>query len=183
MFHKFNEQDDSCEVIEPLQRVALLLEYDGSVYHGSQMQPDRMTVQGALQEALEALNVNASGMALSGRTDAGVHARGQVAHFEMPLKQFKLFHHFLRSLNSKLPSTVRVKQFFPVSQQFHSRRNSTHKWYRFKIYNASEQSVWMPNDAIWVRKPLDVQKMNEAIKLVLGTHDFKSFKCPPKENI
>ncbi|MBX2860724.1 MAG: tRNA pseudouridine(38-40) synthase TruA, partial [Vampirovibrio sp.] len=78
-----------------------------------------------------------------------------------------------------LPPTVRVTSVFPdVGFQFHSRRNAEAKWYRYTLYNHPQQSVWMPPDALWVRQPLDVAHMRQALKKLEGTWDFERFKCP-----
>lgn len=168
------------------QRIALLLDYLGTNYHGSQHQPEVDTVQSQVVSALNALGITPESFSMAGRTDAGVHSRGQVAHFEMPREQLSRFDNFIRSINTKLPDDIQVKDYKLVPKSFHSRRNSAFKWYRYKVYNAPRPTVWMPPDAVWVREPLDIEKMNTAVQLILGEHNFKSFKSvntPVKDDV
>ncbi len=161
------------------QRIALLLEYNGSAFSGSQFQPGQPTVQQAVMDALAKLNLDVSGFMMSGRTDAGVHARGQVAHFDIPAGSLQNIPNLVVALNAILPETVRVRDDrVDVGADFNSQRSAEYKWYRYTVYNASQPSVWAPLDSVWVKHPLDVSRMDQAAQRLLGTHNFKSFKCP-----
>lgn len=163
-----------------LMRVALLVEYNGARFAGSQFQPSRPTVQSTIQEALAALNLQTSAVTFAGRTDAGVHARGQVAHFEMARDGLKNIPSLREALNAKLMAHgigIRdVRQ--DVGFKFHSRHRAELKWYRYQVLNTPQNSVWAPADSVWMARPLDVERMNQAAQAMLGRHNFNSFKCP-----
>lgn len=160
------------------ERVALLLEYNGKSFRGSQFQPAWRTVQGEMMAALKQLNMDVSGYIASSRTDSGVHSRGSVVRFDVPKGGLKNVPDLRLALNRFLPDDLRVKDWRIGCDGFHALKAATHKWYRYKIYNAPQPSVWMPPDAVWVREPLDVARMNRAARLITGEHNFKSFKCP-----
>lgn len=163
---------------EPV-RVALLVEYCGSGFHGSQFQPGLPTVQSAMEAALASLNLKTSAVSFAGRTDAGVHARGQVAHFDVTAGALERLPNPVKSLNAMLPPTVAVRRVHPdAGMDFNSRREALAKWYRYVIHNSPERSAWAGLDAATVLKPLDAELMNQAAGLLLGTHNFESFKCP-----
>lgn len=172
--------DSSLYNEDQIQRVVLLLEYLGKNYHGSQMQPEHATIQSELMAVLTQLNLPYWSLALSGRNDAGVNAYGQVAHFNLPqdCPATQDTNKLLTSLNALLPSDIsikRIKTNAPLT--FHSRRSATHKWYRYRVLNTPQPSAWLPADAIWLKRPLNVAKMNEAAQYIKGCHNFKSFKC------
>jgi tRNA pseudouridine38-40 synthase len=159
-------------------RVALLVEYCGTSFHGSQFQPELPTIQGALQDALKRLNLETSAVTFAGRTDTGVHAVGQVAHFDVPEDGLRQVPDLVLALNAVLPATVAVRASrLDVGRPFHSRREAVAKWYRYKIYNSSHRSAWasqMP--AAHYHYRLDETLMNQAAQLILGEHEFTSFK-------
>lgn len=159
-------------------RVALLVEYCGKTFSGSQFQPHRPTVQAAVQEALCQLNLKTSAVSFAGRTDAGVHAMGQVAHFDVERNGLRHITKLDSALNAVLPETVSVRAaHLDAGFGFHSRRDALYKWYRYTIYNASSRSVWASRrGATQYHKPLDASLMHQAAQLILGTHDFCSFK-------
>jgi len=160
------------------QRVALLVEYCGFGFHGSQFQPNHPTVQQELQVALERLNLRTSAVSFASRTDSGVHAVGQVAHFDVAQKSLVNVPDLASALNAVLPPTVSVRAVdYQVTRAFNSRRDATAKWYRYKIYNSLHRSVWAAsNAALHYRPNLDADLMNAAASLLLGEHDFVSFK-------
>ncbi|HEY9686775.1 MAG TPA: tRNA pseudouridine(38-40) synthase TruA [Coleofasciculaceae cyanobacterium] len=177
--HNSTVQSDFSSPEEPTQnqRVALLVEYCGDAFHGNQFQPGRPTVQQALQEALAGLNLPASAVSFAGRTDAGVHARGQVAHFDIAKAAMANVQDLSGALNALLPETVSVKAVHFTDRRFNSRREATCKWYRYVIYNHPSRSAWAGRQAAaHVRPLLDAARMDEAAKLILGLHDFRSFK-------
>lgn len=175
------------------QRVAVLLEYNGTAFHGSQYQPNHRTVQGELMGALNRLGIEFSAMMLAGRTDAGVHAKGQVVHFDVPQSAFDQIENLLFALHFQLPPDISIRDIrFPVEPHFHSQRQAEYKWYRYKLYLGSTRSVWMPPDAAYIKncylphavstlashpRILDLNRLNAAARLIEGQHSFKSFQC------
>ena len=160
-------------------RVALLVEYCGADFNGCQFQPDQPTLQSAIEAALSSLNLETSRISFAGRTDAGVHAKGQVAHFDVAPEDLVNIPDLRVALNVKLPDSIAVRELkLDAGRGFHSRREARAKWYRYEIYNAPQRSVWAGADAAHIRKPLDEKRMAQAAQLLLGTHDFESFKCP-----
>jgi len=159
-------------------RVALLVEYCGLFFHGSQFQPDKVTVQRAIQEGLKQLNLETSAVSFAGRTDAGVNAQGQVAHFDVEQTSLANIADLGKALNAVLPDSVSIRGVhLDTGRQFNSRREAEAKWYRYVIYNAPMRSVWANRGAsIHVPKALGAERMAEAARLILGSHDFKSFK-------
>ena len=162
-----------------VQRIALLVEYCGTVSHGSQFQPQQVTVQGSLENALQQLGlVEASAVSFASRTDAGVHALGQVAHFDVPPSALKNIQDLASALNAVLPDSISVRDvYLGLERTFNSRRDAVAKWYRYKIYNSKNRSVWaLRNAALLHRTELDAERMNQAANQLLGEHDFTSFK-------
>ncbi len=149
----------------------LLIEYDGSSFHGWQIQPDRPSVQAALEEALAtALRVSVSVVG-SGRTDAGVHARGQVAHFatEAPVNLFRL----RRSLNGLLSPSIAVLDVAQAPDGFHARYDARQRLYH---YHATVQPRALDQHMRWAIRPEpDWELMNEAAQHLLGEHHFGAF--------
>lgn len=163
---------------EESTRVALLVEYCGKDFHGSQFQPNRPTVQQALQDALAKLNLQTSAVSFAGRTDAGVNAQGQVAHVDIVPAGLAKVPDLAAALNAMLPASVSVRAaHLDTGAHFNSRRDATHKWYRYVIYNHDYRSAWAAQTgATHVRTPLNADLMRQAARLLLGTHDFKSFQ-------
>ena len=153
--------------------------YDGSDFKGYQKQPRSRTVQGELEKALSQINGNKEvSVSASGRTDAGVHAMNQKAHFDMD-NEFDC-DKLLKSVNSLLPEDIYVKKIEIVSDNFHARFNATGKEYIYQInmgeYNPLERKyVYQYNDK------LDVVEMQRAMKYLEGTHSFKSFTKTDEE--
>jgi len=149
----------------------LLIEYDGSAFHGWQIQPNRPTVQEALEHALATVlrvHVDVVG---SGRTDSGVHARGQVAHFtfDAELDTLKLTH----SLNGILPNSVAVPALERASDGFHARYDAIRRTYFYHVATAARA---LDHSFRWeLRPPPDFDLMNEAAQTLVGLHDFDSF--------
>ena len=151
--------------------IKLTLEYDGTGYAGWQVQPDVATVQGALEEALEKILKEPTRVHGAGRTDAGVHAAGQVAHFEtagtMTAEEFE------RALNALLPADVRVVAAEEAPPGFHARYAARSRTYRYAVTFAD--SVFTRRHAHYVAGPLDVEAMREAAAALVGKHDFAAF--------
>jgi tRNA pseudouridine38-40 synthase len=151
----------------------LTLAYDGTDYYGWQVQPDRATIQGTLAGAIEQVTGERVLPQGSGRTDAGVHARGQVASFV--LNAAIPAENLLRALNRRLPEAIRVLQAEPAAAEFHARHSARAKSYEYRIYRGEICPPWTGRFAWALNWPLDVDRMREAAKLVIGMHDFTSF--------
>lgn len=152
----------------------LIIEYDGTAYHGWQVQAGDVTIQETIETALSTMTREKIRLAGSGRTDAGVHARGQVASFKtkanIPAQAF------FAGLNSLLPDDIVIKHCEAVDDDFHARFSATHKTYHYRIYNHPIPMAIGRQYAWHIRKKLDVNVMREAISHIIGTHDFKSFE-------
>lgn len=161
-----------------MQNYKAVLQYDGTRYDGWQKQENtEKTIQGKLELLLSriaGLPVQVHG---SGRTDAGVHAMGQVANFCMDTT---LSTEELRAkINSYLPTDILVVSLEPVSERFHSRLNAKRKTYVYRMAQPGYQNVFLRNYVTFLEEPVDVERMREAANLLLGEHDFKSF-CTKK---
>jgi tRNA pseudouridine38-40 synthase len=156
-----------------MHSIKLTVSYDGSEFHGWQIQPGKSTVQGALVEVAERLTQHRVQLFGAGRTDAGVHALGQVAHFRTHSELRPI--EFQRAFNALLPPAVRVVGAEEVGPDFHARWHALAKTYQYRIYRGR---VLSPFDARYVLHdpyPLDAPAMAEAARLFEGTHDFASF--------
>jgi tRNA pseudouridine38-40 synthase len=159
-----------------LQRWRLLLAYDGAAFRGFAAQPEVPTVAGALRQAIErtARLSEAPVITCAGRTDAGVHARGQVVHVDLPPLPFDGAG-LARALNRQLAPEVVVRRAEAVGSDFDARRSATARSYRYLIWNAPAPDPLMAALAWHVRHPLDLGSMRTASDVLLGTHDFRSF--------
>lgn len=157
-----------------MRNIKLTLSYDGTDFHGWQRQPGLRTVQEALEQAIERLTGVRPGATASGRTDAGVHALGQVAHF------FTASRHppgvFVRALNALLPRDVRVLAAEEMPQAFHATLDAKSKRYRYVIDNGPVASPFHLRYSWHIHHPLDIEAMARAGRLLLGRHDFRSFE-------
>ena len=155
-----------------MPRYRLDLAYDGSAFHGYARQPDQRTVQGELDGALTAIAGTAT-MDVAGRTDAGVHARHQVATFETdaPIDCGKI----VRSLSKLVGPEVVVYRCQPVGEEFSARFSAEHRVYRYRVLNRPFPDPLRRGLAWHVKDPLDVDAMNEAMQHVVGENDFASF--------
>jgi tRNA pseudouridine38-40 synthase len=163
---------------DPTIRVALLVEYCGQSFYGSQFQPERPTVQSAMQEAFSRLSLQTSAVSFAGRTDAGVHAKGQVAHVDVALDGLANIPHLPAAMNAVLPDSISIRTaHLDTGREFNSRREAACKWYRYVIYNAPHRSVWASRQgSVHCKKPLDAAVMHLAAQELLGAHHFGSFK-------
>ena len=167
-----------------MRTIKLTIEYDGSDYIGWQRQPNGLSVQRVVEEALAQLLRQTVTLYSSGRTDAGVHARGMVAHLQtertLPLRAFR------DGVNRFLPSTVAVQQVEEMTTGFHARFDARGKWYRYSVYLSPLRSPLYGRSAWWVRPPLDFETMQKAAALFVGRHDFAAFRtsgCSAKTTI
>jgi tRNA pseudouridine38-40 synthase len=155
------------------RRFALVVEYDGSRYAGSQAQRNAPTVQDELEAALRNLTGEQLRVALAGRTDAGVHAEGQVAAFTTASALAPEV--LIRALNATLPEEIAVRCAREVPAEFDPRRHATSRTYRYKIYNAPLRSPLLRHRAWHVPHPLDTEAIQAAAAVLVGEHDFAAF--------
>lgn len=154
-------------------RYKITFSYDGTNFSGYQIQPGLRTVQGELEKAVSYLNKQtATSVTASGRTDKGVHALGQVAHFDLNINN--TLYKIKRGLNSNLPDDIHIINVEEVNNDFHARFSVKKKEYVYKI-NVGEYDPINRNYIYQYNKELDIESMNQAIKYFLGTHDFTSF--------
>jgi tRNA pseudouridine38-40 synthase len=160
----------------PRQRWRLLVAYDGAAFRGFAVQPQVPTVAGALREALgrTARMPEPPALTCAGRTDAGVHARGQVVHVDLPPVPFDGVG-LARAVNRQLAPSIVVLEATPVPDEFDARRSATGRAYRYLVWNAPAPDPLLYPVAWHVRDPLDLRAMAAAADVLLGTHDFRSF--------
>ena len=158
-----------------LRTLRLVVEYDGTEFAGWQRQAGQRTVQQCLEDAFATMTGVAVGVRGAGRTDAGVHADGQVASVELASRIPALG--FLRGLNSNLPRDIAVLDVADMPAGFNARRAARGKIYRYLIWNHPVRSHRRARDTWHVFAPLDVHAMREAATLVSGEHDFRAFRA------
>jgi len=156
-------------------RFKLIVEYDGTDYHGWQIQPDGPTIQGVLEDALRQMLGEAVRVAAAGRTDAGVHASGQVASFS--LQREVAADTLLRALNALTPRDVSIRELDVVADDFDPRRAARSRVYGYRIWNTRWPSPFWRRYAWHVPRPLDVGRMRAAAASLIGEHDFTSFQA------
>jgi tRNA pseudouridine38-40 synthase len=157
-----------------MRNIKLLLSYDGTEFFGWQRQPDRRTVQQALEEAIGRLTGVEPTTNASGRTDAGVHALGQVVHFYTGSRHPP--ETFVKALNAMLPADVRVQGAWEVPQAFHATLDARAKLYRYVIDNGHVADPFQTRYAWHVFARLDSTRMHAAAQALKGRHDFHSFE-------
>jgi tRNA pseudouridine38-40 synthase len=142
---------------------------------GWQKQPSKLNIQGTIEKAIESITGEEIELNASGRTDAGVHALGQVANFKtnssIPIEKMAI------AINSKLKKSIRIHKAEEVDENFHSRLSCKRKTYRYVINNSEVGTAIYRNLETHIPKKLDVNKMKEAVKYFEGEHDFKAFKA------
>ena len=159
------------------QRWVLGIEYDGAAFHGWQTQALAMlpTIQGALESAMSKIADAPVQIVCAGRTDAGVHATGQVIHFDAPVVRPDSA--WVRGVNALLPASCAVRWAQPVAQDFHARFSATGRRYRYILLNRPERPAIFAGRAGWFHRPLDMASMAVAAQSILGTHDFSAFRA------
>lgn len=165
----------------PVIRYRMELAYDGTAYAGWQIQPDRMTVQERVQGAISQLSGEQVKVHGSGRTDQGVHARRQVAHFDLTVPV--VARTLLRGLNALLPPDIRVLAVRRAPAEFHARRSASGKEYRYFIWNADIVPPVLRYYRAQVRKKLSLSAMQEAAAVLVGKHDFAAFTGNPAREV
>ena len=156
-----------------MKRILLTIAYDGTAYHGWQIQPNGITVQEVIQDSLEKLLGKETLVSGCSRTDAGVHAKEFCLHFDC---DDNIPHDaFLRGLNSILPQDISVKNSKTVDSDFHARFNALGKTYAYTIYNGKLKDPFLSRYAWHIERKLDENKMNEFCRKIVGEHDFFAF--------
>jgi len=158
-----------------MRNIKLVIEYDGKEFNGWQKQPNKLNIQGEIERAIKQITGEEVDLTASGRTDAGVHALGQVANFKtnsnIPIEKIPI------ALNSNLKKSIVIKSAEEVEERFHSRLNCKRKTYRYIINNSKYGTAIYRNLETHIPMKLDIQKMQEAVKYFEGEHDFKAFKA------
>jgi tRNA pseudouridine38-40 synthase len=157
-----------------MRRIALGIEYDGSRFLGWQTQAGGGAVQDALEAALGGIAGEAVSVTAAGRTDRGVHARLQVVHFDTGASRPPRA--WVRGVNSLLPETVAVLWSREVSAEFHARYSALWRSYRYELVNRDVRPALGAGTTGWFHLPLDVGRMREAARLLVGEHDFSAFR-------
>ena len=168
------------------QNWLILLKFDGTRYHGWQVQPDLPTIEKTIEHAILRLTGKLVEVNGAGRTDSGVHALNFTANFKISTKNIKTSENWRKALNAVLPNDIVVKYIKPVPDKFHARHNAIGKRYRYLIYNSPYHSVFSPNHSWWINKNLDTESMQEAALTLTGVHDFSAFRsvnCTSKNTV
>ena len=158
-----------------MPRFAAGIEYDGRAYSGWQFQPGLNTVQDAVQRALSRVADSPLECVCAGRTDAGVHALGQVIHFDSDAARTERA--WRLGGNTYLPPDVSLVWVREVPDQFHARFSATARSYRYVILNRDSRPGLGTGRATWERRPLDVERMHAASQALVGEHDFSAFRA------
>lgn len=158
----------------PMQRVALGVAYDGSSWRGWQTQPGGQTIQDQLENALHQFAGQPLPTICAGRTDTGVHALAQVVHVDAPFERTE--YAWIRGLNRYLPDSIAVQWAQPVSVEFHARFSAQRRRYTYLILNRAHRHPLWQTRAGWCFRPLDETVMQQAANLLLGEHDFSSYR-------
>ncbi|MCK4390603.1 MAG: tRNA pseudouridine(38-40) synthase TruA [Desulfobacterales bacterium] len=158
-----------------MQNFKLIIEYDGTGYHGWQSQSNTCTIQGTIEDALKTMTGQSVTLIGSGRTDAGVHATGQVANFRVETRLTSDI--FARGLNSLLPSDIVIKDCATVDETFHARYDARSKVYDYRVLNRPIPAALFRQYAWHVKKRLDLEAIRTAILCLEGQHDFSAFEA------
>ncbi len=162
------------------KKIKMIIAYDGGAYHGWQRQLNAVTIQQVFEERLEKMLGESTRVFASGRTDAGVHALGQVVHFSTcsRLDPGTLE----RGLNSLLPSDIFVREAAYVTEDFHARYSAKRKRYEYRILNAEDPDIFQRSYTWHIRKKLDTEAMRGCLTRILGEHDFSAFRSSGSGN-
>jgi tRNA pseudouridine38-40 synthase len=161
-------------------RIALGVEYNGNAFNGWQAQENLPTVQGCLELALSKIANESIEVFCAGRTDAGVHATGQVVHFDT--NAIRDMRAWTLGTNTNLPSSIAIRWGKEVDEHFHARYSAKSRCYRYHIYNESLRPGILSGLATWQYVPLDHEAMNKAAQHLIGEHDFTSFRSSQCES-
>ena len=171
----------TAHLMELRRKIKMLLQYDGTLYHGWQRQKQDITIQGVIEEKIRIITGAPSVLIASGRTDAGVHALGQVCHFltnsAIPLEAMR------KGLNSLLPDDILIKEVDDAPPDFHARYSAKSKVYEYRILNRRQPNPFLRFYSWHVPSRLDVGIMKQCLSLLRGRHDFSSFRSSGSENM
>lgn len=156
-------------------RIALGIEYDGSDYAGWQRQPHASSVQATLEAALAKVADHPLEVVCAGRTDTGVHATAQVVHFDSTAA--RSLRAWVLGGNANLPASVAITWAQPVASDFHARFSATGRQYRYVILNRAVRPALLRRRVSWDHRPLDVERMQQAARCLVGEHDFSAFRA------
>jgi tRNA pseudouridine38-40 synthase len=156
-------------------RIALGLEYNGKPFHGWQSQADASGVQDALEQALSRIAGKPVGVTAAGRTDTGVHATSQVAHFDTGVQRPQAA--WVRGVNAMLPDAVAVQWAMPVDDEFHARFTATGRHYTYLLLDRPVRPALLNGRAGWYHQPLALATMREGAAALIGRHDFTAFRA------
>jgi len=162
-------------------RYKMTIAYDGTDYAGWQIQPRKNTVQAEIEQALKTVTGRKIRIHHSGRTDAGVHAKGQVAHFDLDEKRDLT--RLQNSLNALLDPAIRIMKLQKARDDFHARFGAVSKEYRYFIWNGPAVPPELRLYRLHERRPLDIDAMKRAADMLVGKHDFAAFTANPKREI
>ena len=162
-----------------MRRIRTIIAYDGTDYVGWQTQPNGIAVQEVIEQAILEVTGEQTALQGSGRTDSGVHAQAQVAHFDTGARMAA--DKFAIALNTHLPADIRVLSSEEVAPDFHARFSAKEKQYRYFVQTGPHADVFARKYALHAYMPLDLELMNEAAALVVGTHDFSAFMSTGRE--
>ncbi|AHH10166.1 tRNA pseudouridine(38-40) synthase TruA [Borrelia coriaceae] len=158
-----------------MQKILAEIAYDGSLYYGFQIQPKKPTIQREIEKALEKISKTKTKIHSAGRTDKGVHAKGQIISFyitiNINLKNLKI------ALNSLLKEDIRIIKLKYVEDAFQPRFNAKKRKYSYYILNNENHYPWERYKAYYVKKKLNINRLNEMAKMLIGIHDFTTFSC------
>ena len=158
-----------------MRNIKLTIEYDGKEFNGWQKQPSKLNIQGTIEQAIKTITGEDVDLQASGRTDAGVHALGQVANFKtnsnIPIEKMSI------AINCNLKKSIRIVKAEEVEERFHSRLSCKRKTYRYIINNSEIPSAIYRNLETHIPYKLDIEKMKQAVKYFEGEHNFKAFKA------
>lgn len=158
-----------------MSRWAFGIEYDGRHYCGWQQQSGLRSIEGALAEAIGHVADHPVELVCGGRTDAGVHAIGQVVHVDV--KAIRSARAWVLGTNAQLDRTLSVSWAVPVADFFHARFSALRRHYRYTIFNRSTRSAWHADHTSWIAAPLDASVMQQAAEYLVGEHDFSAFRA------
>ena len=163
-----------------MRNIKLEIEYDGKDFNGWQKQPNKLNIQGEIEQAIKQITGEEVDLIASGRTDAGVHALGQIANFKtnskIPIEKIPY------AINSKLKQSIRILNAEEVEDRFHSRYNCKQKTYRYVINNAKQASAIYRKLEYHISNDLNIEEMKKAANYFIGEHDFKAFKASGTSN-
>lgn len=164
-----------------MRNIKITIEYDGTNYHGWQIQPNAITIQAALQDALTKITKTQTPIIGAGRTDTGVHAAGQVANFHTRSQMRPTA--FQKALNATLPRDIVIVDAEEVSPDFHARFSAVSRTYRYTVLNRAYPSALLRNSTYFFPEPIDVQDADTACRSLIGKRDFSSFQRSGSERI